>query len=348
LVKDNLGVAILGYGFMGGMHLEGWKQIPESHVTGIWSRSYDKTKVKAKEMGGLHAYETLRDVFEDDEVDIVDVCTPSFVHAEHSIASMNAGKHIFLEKPIALSLRDADAIIDAAKSNGVKLMVGQVLRFFPEYSKAKELVDGGMIGDPVIGRAYRASYFPEWNTWFGDFMNNAGVTIDLSIHDVDFLMWCFNEPVTSVFAKVEHLTHKQITSHDFALINMRFEGGGIALVEGSWAVPKQFPFTMKLDLDGTRGTVQLDNQGTVPVKLITNDAIQGFAPETLPWKPAIHPFPVDPFYRELLHFTDCVLHDKVPMTDGLTARNSLEVCLAALGSAAKGGPVRLPLKEASC
>ena len=95
MVKGNLGVAILGYGFMGGMHLEGWKHIPQSHITGIWSRSYDKTKVRAKEMGGLHAYETLHDVLEDDEVDIVDVCTPSFLHAEHSIASMNAVKNAF-------------------------------------------------------------------------------------------------------------------------------------------------------------------------------------------------------------------------------------------------------------
>ncbi len=344
MVKEKLGVAILGYGFMGGgMHFEGWKHIEESHVKGIWSRNYERTKVKAKELG-VHAYESLEAVLRDDDVDIVDVCTPSFTHAEYSIASMKAGKHVFLEKPIALSLKDADEIIDTADDHKIKLMVGHVLRFFPEYAKAKELIDKGMIGELAIGRAYRAGYFPAWNTWFGDFKNNGGVTIDLSIHDVDFLMWCFNEPVTRVFAKVEHLTHKQITSHDFVLINMRFEGGGIALVEGSWAVPKQFPFTMKADLDGTKGMIQLDNQNSFPVRLITDENTQGFAPETLPWKPAIHPFPVDPFYKELLHFVDCIIKNKRPITDGRIGRNSLEVCLAALRSAETHGPVDLPLE----
>jgi predicted dehydrogenase len=125
---------------------------------------------------------------------------------------------------------------------------------------------------------------------------------------------------------------------------MRFEGGGIALAEASWAVPKEFPFTMKLDLDGTKGMVQLDNQTPVPVRLITADKNQTYAPETLPWKPAIHPFPVDPFYRELQHFVDSIRSNKEPLTNGESSRKSLEVCLAALQSAKANAPVRLPLE----
>ena len=157
-------------------------------------------------------------------------------------------------------------------------------------------------------------------------------------------MWCFNEPVARVFAKTGHLVHKQVTSHDFALITMRFEGGGIALVEGSFALPKQSPFTTRLDINGTKGMVQLDNQTPIPVRLMTDEANQTFAPETLPWKPAIHPFPVDPFYRELQHFVDSVRNNTKPLTDGETSRKSLEVCLAALKSAELHEPVKLPMR----
>ena len=334
---------MLGLGFMGDMHFEGWKHVRNSAIRGVWTWNAEKAKAKAKGMG-VKAYDSFEDVLSDDGVDVVDICTPSYTHMEFSIKSMAAGKHIFVEKPIALSLRDADRMIDTSRKQRVKLMVGHVLRFFPEYAKMKELIDSGLIGEPVIGRAYRAGYLPEWTSWFTDFSKNGGVAVDMAIHDVDFLMWCFNEPVTRVFAKVEHLRHKQITSHDFALINMRFKGGGIALAEASWAVPKQAPFTMKLDLDGTKGMVQLDNLSTVPVRLITDDKTQTFAPETLPWKPAIHPFPVDPFYRELQHFADSIWDNREPLTNGESSRKSLEVCLAALKSAEKQAPVKLPLE----
>ncbi len=344
--RQNLGVAVLGHGFMGGMHLEGWKLIDESQVRGIWARNYSDTRTAARKLK-VHAYERLEDVLHDHDVHIVDICTPTYTHADYSVSCMKAGKHVFVEKPMALSLKDADRMLRAAEDNNVKLMVGHVLRFFSEYAKAKELIDGGLIGEPVIGRTYRAGYIPEWNSWFLDFKKSGGVTIDLAIHDVDFLIWCFERPVTRVFAKVEHLTHKHITSHDFALINLRFEGGGIALVEASWAVPKQFPFTMKLDLDGTDGMVQLDNQTPVPVKLFTKEGIRGFAPDTLPWKPAVHPFPLDPFYRELRHFVESIRRNKKPLTDGETSRKSLEVCLAALKSARTQAPVKLPMEGPS-
>jgi predicted dehydrogenase len=340
--KDKLGVAVLGHGFMGGMHLEGWKLMEDCEIKGIWSKNYSHARAAAKKLK-VGSYEKLQEVLDDDGVDIVDICTPSFTHADYSVSVMKAGKHVLVEKPMALSLKEADGMIDSSKDNRVKLMVAHVLRFFPEYAKTKAIIDQGMIGEPVIARAYRAGAIPDWNSWFQDFEKSGGVAIDLAIHDIDFLMWCFDAPVIRVYAKVERLVHKKITAHDFALINMRFEGGGIALVEASEAVPKQFPFTMKLNIDGTKGTVQLDNQTPVPVKLILNDRIQGFSPESLPWKPSVHPFPVDPFYREIRHFVNCLRENTKPLTDGESSRKSLEVAIAALKSAKRRAPVDLPL-----
>jgi predicted dehydrogenase len=343
-MTDKLGVAVIGYGFMGTTHLSAWKYIKECEPKAIMGRTPEKVKEVAKKFG-IEAYTSFEELLRRKDIDIVDVCTPTNTHAKYAISSMEAGKHVFVEKPIALSLKDADEMIRSAKKNNVKFMVGHVLRFFPEYMKMKEIVDQGMIGEPVIARAFRGGPIPEWSPWFLDKNQSGGVAIDLAIHDVDFLMWVFNQRVERVYAKVERLVHRDVTAEDYALINLRFENGGIALVEANWALPKQFPFTMKLEIDGTKGMIMSDNQSPVPVKLITNEKVAGFAPETLPWRPAVHPFPLDPYYRELKHFIECILEDKTPMTGGEAARNSLEVCLAALKSAELNIPVKLPLKE---
>ncbi|MEM1517884.1 MAG: Gfo/Idh/MocA family oxidoreductase [Nitrososphaerota archaeon] len=343
-MSDKLGVAVIGYGFMGTTHISAWRYIDDCEVKAVVGRNLEKAKEVAKKFG-IEAYKDAEEVLRRKDIDIVDVCTPTHTHANYSITSMNAGKHVFLEKPIALSLKDADAIIETAKKNKVKLMVGHVLRFFPEYMKAKELIDQGMIGEPVIARTFRGGPIPEWSPWFLDKTQSGGVAIDLAIHDVDYLMWVFNKRVERVYAIINRLVHKDISAEDFALINLRFEDGGTALVEANWALPKMHPFTMKFEVDGTKGMITLDNQSPVPVKLITNESISGFSPETLPWRPAVHPFPVDPFYRELKHFVECIKEDRTPMTDGVVARRSLEVCIAALKSSELNTPIYLPIKE---
>lgn len=343
-MMDKLGVAVLGYGFMGTTHLSAWRYIEECELKAVMGRTIEKVKEIAEKFG-VDAYSDLEPILKRNDVDIIDICTPTNTHAKYAIASMEAGKHVFVEKPIALSLKDADAMINSAKRNKVKLMVGHVLRFFPEYMKIKELVSQGMIGEPVIARTFRGGPIPEWSPWFLDKNQSGGVAVDLAIHDVDFLMWTFDQRIERVYAKVKRLVHKNITAEDYALITLKFEKGGIALVEANWALPKQFPFTMKIEIDGTKGMIMSDNQSSVPVRLITNDITAGFAPERLPWRPAIHPFPVDPFYRELKHFVECIRENKIPMTDGEVARRSLEVCLAALKSAELNSPVKLPLRE---
>jgi len=325
------------------MHLDALRLVDEAPVRGIWGHDPSRTREFAKKHG-IKAYDSLDEVLRDKDVQIIDVCTPSHTHADFSIKALDSGKHVFVEKPLALSLRDADRMIYAAEKTRLKLMVAHVLRFFPDYMKVKEMVDAGAIGEIATARAFRGGAMPPWNMgWFADLRKSGGVVVDVVIHDIDFLLWCFKEPVTSVYAKVGRLTHKDITAHDFALINMRFEGGGIAFVEGSFALPKGFPFTMKLELSGTKGMLQLDNQTPVPMKLHTEAGTQSFAPETLHWKPTVHPLPLDPFYREVRHFVDCVINDREPLTDAATSRKSLEVCLAAFKSAKEGTPVKLPL-----
>lgn len=337
---DKLGVAVIGYGFMGTTHLSAWKLVEEAEIKAVMGRTLPKVKEVAEKFNAT-AYNNLEDILKRDDIDIIDICTPTYTHAKYAVSSMNAGKHVLCEKPMALSLKEADEMINASKRNKVKLMIAHVLRFFPEYMKAKELVDNGSIGEPVIARAYRGGPMPTWSPWFTEKEKSGGIAIDLAIHDVDFLIWAFNKDVEKVYAKVDRLIHKDVSAEDFALITMKFNEGGIALVEASWALPQRFPFTMKLEIDGTEGMISLDNQSTVPVKLITNESVEGFSPETLPWRPSVHPFPIDPYYREIKHFIESILKDKPPMTDGEVSKKSLAVCLAALKSSETNSPIML-------
>ena len=342
---DEIGVAIVGHGAMGLTHLAAWSFVENCRVEAVVGRDPGKRR-KVEKAFKVKAYTDLNQVLENDEIDVVDICTPTHTHAAQAIMAMKAGKDVLLEKPMSLTLGEADDMITAAKENKAKLMVAQVVRFFPEYMKAKQMVDAGMVGEPVIGRAYRAAPLPIRGRWATDKKKSGGVILDLSIHDIDFMLWCYSDAVESVYAKLQTSINRGRTTADLALINLKFSGGGIALVEGSWAHPRAFPFTTRLELSGTRGTIAFDGQSSVPVKIIDDESTATFSPEALRGQAASLPFAVDPFYREIRHFVDCIREDRVPMTSGEEARKGLEVALAAMRSAATNEVVELPLEEA--
>ena len=334
---DKHGICIVGYGFMGTTHASAWKLIENAEIKAFIGRNLDKAGEVASKYGAK-AYSTLGEALRREEVDIVDICTPTYTHKGFALEAAEAGKHILCEKPIALTLDDADEMIRASEKADVKFMVAHCLRFFAEYAKMRELIKEGAIGEPVISRALRAGPLPTWGTWFSDQSKSGGVAVDLAIHDIDFLRWCYGDEVERVYASIGKLVRRELNMDDHALILLRFRKGGIAHVEASWAVPQQYPFTMMMEVAGTKGIISLDNHSTIPVKVIKDDSAQAYTPDTLPWVQGM-PFPIDPYYREIFHFLECVEADKKPLTDGLEAKKALAVALAAKESSEKGQPI---------
>lgn len=339
-----IGIAVVGYGFMGGVHLNAWSMIPEAKIVALVARHPNKARPVARKFKA-RVYSDLERAMDETDVDVVDVCSPTCTHKEHVMAAVKAGKQVLVEKPFALTLKDADQMIDAAKKAGVKLMVAHCIRFFAEYAKIKELVSQGAIGEPVISRGHRAGPLPTWGarSWFLDPKMSGGVGIDLAIHDIDFTRWCFDDKVKQVYAKVATLVHKKGVCADHALIIMRFEHDGIAHIEASWAVPTQYPFTTYFEIAGRKGFISVDNFSVAPVTVMSNDNVERFSPEAMPSVPGM-PFPIDPYYREIGHFVDCILTNREPMTNGEEAKKSLEVALAAVRSSKTGDVVKLPLE----
>ncbi len=140
-----LRVAVLGGGFMGGQHARAYAKLPNVKVAGIASRGSERARALAAELGAAHVPDPYR-LVEDPDVDAVDVCLPSDRHEEMAVAALRAGKHVLVEKPLALSLDSADRIIAAWRASGRKLMVGQVLRFWPEYVALQRIATSGRLG----------------------------------------------------------------------------------------------------------------------------------------------------------------------------------------------------------
>lgn len=328
-----LGVAVIGCGFIGGVHLRAWRKVEGADLVAVVDLIEGRAKKAAEDFKVPHRFTDYTKALEMEGVDIVDICTPTYTHAEIAIAASKSGKHVLVEKPIALRLRDADEMIRTAKNAGVKFMVAHCLRFWPEYVEAKRLVESGAVGEPRIARAYRQSPFPEWALWHKDRRLSGGVFVDMSIHDVDFLRWALGE-VEEVFARGGTLKTADSTSHDYTHALLKFASGAIAYVEGSWIQPAGFPFTTYLEIVGTRGMLTVDNHSPA--------ALRVYGPGAPP--AAFTPFEDDAYDREVRHFYECVVKDLEPAVPGEEARRTLEVVLAALKSVDEGRPVRLPLE----
>jgi len=172
---------------------------------------------------------SIRDLlFSIPEVDAIDVCLPTYLHKEAVELAAHHGKHVFCEKPIALTVDDANAMISTCNSNGVKLGIAHVVRYFPEYEMAHDMIASAGWGQIGVVRFSRTGPFPKgWNNWYADFQLSKGVFVDLSIHDFDFLNWCFG-PVERVQAR-KVSTERPM---EYGLAVVRMKSGVIAHVRG--------------------------------------------------------------------------------------------------------------------
>jgi len=331
----SLGVAVIGAGFISRIHLEAWKKITNVEVKAVVDLEEERARNYSQLFKIPDFYTDYNKVLERSDIDIIDVCTPTYTHARIAIDAMSHGKNVLVEKPISIKLKDADEVIKASDKYGVKFMVAHCLRFWPEYKVAKNIVERGEIGEPRVARAYRLSPYPNWSwqSWLKDFYKSGGVFVDMSIHDVDFLRWAIGD-VEEVFARGGVLKTKDASSYDYVHALLKFKNGAIAYVEGSWIQPKNFPFTTYLEIVGTNGILKVDNQTTSSVKIFRDGA-----------QISMNPISEDAYYLEIKHFVDSVVNDYKPMISGLEARKSLEVVLAGVKSILENKPVRLPLNE---
>ena len=244
-------IAVIGAGFMGRTHAEAYSRIDLAQVAAVCDRDRELGEKFARDFG-CSFYEDFEAMAEDCEFEVADICLPTFLHEEFAVKAAEHGKHIFCEKPAALSVESLERLIEAAEKAGVKIMIGQVVRFWPEYQTAKAMYGNGELGDLNYAYGARLSEHPAWSEWYRRPENSGGGLFDLHLHDIDFFCWLLGE-VESVFASGKK---NELGCWNFVNSTLKFQSGQSASVQGVIEMTKGYPFTMELRLTGSQATYE--------------------------------------------------------------------------------------------
>ena len=336
------GVGILGTGWVAGAHIAAFEANPQTEVRAILSRDKDRARAKAAEhnLVRCQAYDRLEDLLADPAVQIVSICTPHHLHVTQAVAAANAGKHLVLEKPVALDLaglRQLQAAVNAAR---VKTVVCFVLRWNPLFELIRNL-----LSDQVVGRLFYAEvdYLHAIGPWYKQYEWNVKKAVGGSslltagCHAVDGLRWFVGRPAVEVFAYANHSAGNSL-SYEYepnSVTLVKFDDGTLGKVASS--IECVMPYAFDIKLLGDAGTIrnnQVYSRGWAGQRGWAN------IPTILPDSGDVSHHP---FRDEVNHFIDCILQDRESHANLNDAALTHEICFASEISARQHQPVRLPL-----
>lgn len=268
-----LKIGLIGAGSIGsGVHNHSYAALRRSHdiaVTAIADVRKQEREEAAKLWPEAKLYSSGRELIENEALDAVDICLPTYLHAEHAIAAMEKGRDVFVEKPVCLTMAEAEALLETQKRTGVRVMVGQVLRFFPEYRFIKELQTSGKYGkltSLVMQRLNGHSESFGWEGWFHDGTKSGAVIVDLHIHDADFARWVLGEP--NGFSLRVRKDERGFCEHVFSLLDY---GETLVSAEAVWDYRNGFPFTAAFRAGFEKATVVFDSTQSPTLKVFPGD-----------------------------------------------------------------------------
>lgn len=332
-----LRVGVLGSGFMGRTHANAYAALDDVEVVGVSSRSRDKATELANAVGAQPFTDSMALATHDD-VDAVSVTVPTPLHAEYTVAALEAGKHVFVEKPMEISVEACDRMIAAAEANDRLLMVAHVLRFWPEYEAVADVVRSGRIGSPLSATATRLSTRPAWGDWFADPEMTGGAVHDMLVHDFDVMNWLFG-PAQRAFAE----GRKGPAGGWDHVLALSDHGGVKCLSEGSVMMPEGFPFTMSLYVLGDAGRVEFSfRAGGAGVETGTESGTSLLLFSPGEDAEALSAPAGDAYEREVAYFSSYVQGGRTPERGtAAQGRESVRLALAARASLDDGRPISL-------
>jgi predicted dehydrogenase len=330
-MNNRLRVGVIGVGTFGSLHAQVYSQAEECELIAIADVDEGRLEQVCDALG-VEGHVDYRELLGRDDVDAVSICTTDELHVEPALAAAGAGKHMLIEKPLALTPAVCDTIIEAAGEAGVKLMVGHILRFDPRYYTAHQRIAQGQIGELVHLSARR-------NNAFGSARRLAvhtSVLFFLGIHDLDFIHWCVGGMPTRVFAQA--VSKVLADTPDTVLALLQFADGPIASLEASWVLPESHPrgLDARFDAVGTTGALYVDGSGGSVV--VAHERVEQPA---LWYVPELFGERVGILRDEILHFVRCVIHDQQPVVSGQDGKAAVQVACAIQESYRTGCPIEV-------
>ena len=233
-----LKVGLIGCGFMGAMHANCYNNIEGVTVTAVADVRREKAEELAK-LSGAEIYETGKELIAKADVDVIDICLPTYLHTKHALLAMDKVKYVFVEKPVSLTLDEGKGLLAKAEASGAQVQVGQVIRFWDEYVELAKIIKSGKYGKVVNANFRRLSPLPTWGweNWLFDMKKSGGAGQDLHVHDIDYVLSQFGEP-KEYFSAKSTLGRE----NDYVSTLMKYDDFVVS-VEGTWALPGTYPFT---------------------------------------------------------------------------------------------------------
>jgi predicted dehydrogenase len=339
-MPPKLRVAVVGCGRISRSHLEGIRSLPERiELVGVADTLPDRALATQEEYGARKRYASGDEALEDDEVEAVVLCLPNDLHYRVSLQALDHGKHVLVEKPMALTASEADEMVAAAKRADRRLMVGQSRRFYNAVMKSIELIRSGAIGHLVHVSVSWLETMTEVKTpWWSSAAQAGGLLIGLQgPHVVDYVLWAYGRKPARVYA--ETFSNQSIwEGEDEVSSVMGFDKGGIATVQLSWNLRQQASSGHgegEIDRPWSRyERIIIGSEGTILVKGETAVGLNG---EPI----AVEPQPLSNFALQLIEFADSIQEDREPLTSGSVVRDTIEVLDAMRTSAREGRAVHL-------
>ena len=330
---NRLRIAVVGLGPMGQVHAGNLAKLPNARLHAVASRRPEVAREVAQRLHADRFYTDYDQLFSDPNLEAVVIATGCSEHPDHIVQAAQNGLHIFTEKPIGFSLEAIDRALTAVRQAGVHLQVGFMRRFDPGYAAAKQKIDEGAIGRPVMFKSVsRDPFWPEkqdgpgYNTTF----------LDLGVHDFDLARWLMGSEVSQVYAVGKALVYPKLAEFgdvDNAVVSLSFENGALGSIDFSRNA--RYGYDIRAEVLGDEGALMIGGLQQTPLLLLTRE---GVTHDVFPWYPERF---AQAFKAELAAFVDAIQRGRTPEPGGLDGRRASEIGLAAVESWRSGRPVNV-------
>jgi UDP-N-acetylglucosamine 3-dehydrogenase len=326
--------AVIGLGWFGEKHCEALAGLPNVELFALCTRREGRLQELAERFGVRHTYTDYRALLGNPDVDAVSIVTMWDQHTDPTLAALRAGKHVFVEKPMASTRADCDAIVEAAKAAAGFFMVGHIYRFNPRFAAAKATIAEGRIGRIIS--LYARRNIPAWVT--SEILNKIGPIIGDGVHDTDLMLWYTGAKVVSAYA--QSVAIRGLRYPDLGWTLYRFDSGAVGVLENVWCLPDKTAFQIdeRMEIIGTEGSIHV--QETHP-NFSVCDQDGWHSPDTTYW-PQLHGVRAGALRDELAYFASSIQAGRRPgLITPEESRAAVVACLAAEESAATGAVVQL-------
>lgn len=332
-MKKKYGFGIVGCGVISKWHIAAVNSIENAYLVGVFD-SYRPGAERVGEEYGCTVFDTYEEMLESKDIDIICICTPSGTHAPLAIEAANQRKNIIVEKPMAISKQQTDALVYAVEENGVTLGVISQLRFKDDIQKVKKAIEEGVLGDLIMGdvymKYYRSPQYYESSSWRGTWeMDGGGALMNQGIHGVDLLRYLMGD-AKAVMSMCKTLS-RDIEVEDTANVIVEFENGALGVIQGSTSVEPGYPRIIQIS--GTKGTVEItgetitrwdiDGKEQISKKMVAEDFESYRNPQALE---------ADSHILQIEDFISSLEKGRPPLIDVYEGKKTVDIILGAYES----------------